>query len=405
MADQASETDNVNTDSAVVNADSANVLNVLMDAVGGVGDFITGVDTSKTDGKSTVSGAEGFIDNTQLMSGEDIGRLADSTLTKLTSSDYVQQQVANSISNLLGTGDVDMRGDDPQGYDDYYGYGGDYQPPRSGSCEVEYNANYEGTVLNANELSTAQTAAGCCELCQQHEECNVWVYCGEQTGCGAPHYEFGQCYLKRQEFPRSRKAYERGEGVYWTSGIVVGGDGIIAKSYSQAAQDMSREVLYVSGVPATWTFDGEELDPNAPMTPKRVQCGSYNTIRGVATYNKDFNMRLEAPQATSGGLVVLLWSDVEGRSALPAKFRGSSCGQLPLSMGQPSGSLSSQANADGIAEFIVDGVNKSSGQCSKFIYQYVDLGTCKVSAVLDTRSGGSGQQTARAASGSAAWQG
>merc|ERR1719331_2222647 len=42
VADQASETDNVNTDSAVVNADSANVLNVLMDAVGGVGDFITG---------------------------------------------------------------------------------------------------------------------------------------------------------------------------------------------------------------------------------------------------------------------------------------------------------------------------------------------------------------------------
>ena len=125
----------------------------------------------------------------------------------------------------------------------------------------------------------------------------------------------------------------------------------------------------------------------------------------VATYNKDFNMRLEAPQATSGGLVVLLWSDVEGRSALPAKFRGSSCGQLPLSMGQPSGSLSSQANADGIAEFIVDGVNKSSGQCSKFIYQYVDLGSCKVSAVLDTRTGGSGQQTARAASSSAAWQG
>ena len=114
MADQASETDNVNTDGAVVNADSANVLNVLMDAVGGVGDFITGVDTSKTDGKSTVSGAQGFIDNTQSMSGKDIGRLADSTLTKLTSNDYVQQQVANSISNLLGTGDVDLRGDDPQ---------------------------------------------------------------------------------------------------------------------------------------------------------------------------------------------------------------------------------------------------------------------------------------------------
>ncbi|QDZ22264.1 Apple domain-containing protein [Chloropicon primus] len=389
------------------NAEAANAWNVVMNTAGSVGSTIVGSDPGNAENKGTVEGAKGFVDNLGSMSGDEWKDLVDSTITDLTSDKFVQQKAADTLSGLLGAPPSDAQQLDlgSGGYYDYYdddgyyydgdGYYGDSglevirgtrEDPRV--CEVEYNANYEGELLSEGKVPFAESEGECCSLCRSTAGCNTWVYCGEKTGCGAPYYEYGQCYLKKQDYPENRKAYERGDGVYWTSGIVrESGYQITKKSYSDGAGgEMGREVLHVSGVPATWRFDNQVVEADSPMTPRVVQCGSFNVLPGVASYNKDFNMRIEAPAVTRMRRVLLVWSDATGSVTLPSGFKGSPCGQLPLGLGAPKGSLMATADREGSADFILDGINKSSGTCHKFLYQYVDLATCKVSALLDSRS-------------------
>ena len=70
--------------------------------------------------------------------------------------------------------------------------------------------------------------------------------------------------------PEKKLAYERGEGVYWTSGIL--GPNIQKKSLSPGLQtQMQRNVIFASGRPATWHFDDVELNKQSPMTPRTLQ--------------------------------------------------------------------------------------------------------------------------------------
>ena len=107
-------------------------------------------------------------------------------------------------------------------------------------------------------------------------------------------------------------------------------------------------------------------------------------------------MRLEAPGATPGGMVLLLWSNSAGNSVLPGGFMGSPCPALDLQIYFPlnqQGGVQwdqqiAKAGADGSATFVLEGVNVSNGnKCTNFLYQYVDIATCKVSLVTDTRQG------------------
>ena len=105
-------------------------------------------------------------------------------------------------------------------------------------------------------------------------------------------------------------------------------------------------------------------------------------------------MRLDTPGVTPGSPVLLLFSESAGNSVLPSGYMGSPCYTLDLQIYYPQysgaawGQMVSRADEKGSATFVLDGVNASSGNaCRKYLYQYIDVATCMVSEVLDTRKG------------------
>ena len=100
----------------------------------------------------------------------------------------------------------------------------------------------------------------------------------------------------------NKKAYERGISpktglnVMWTSGVVKNRQAhpdFIMKSNSNNNDQLDRDIFYVSGKPSTWYFDGVPhvspgYDPSQVVVMKAepLQCGDYNLLPGVASYNK-----------------------------------------------------------------------------------------------------------------------
>ena len=64
---------------------------------------------------------------------------------------------------------------------------------------MEARAEYWGDVVLWGTENTKASAAECCQSCRDHGKCNVWVFCGDQNGCGSQ--KFGECWLKRQVHP------------------------------------------------------------------------------------------------------------------------------------------------------------------------------------------------------------
>ncbi len=110
------------------------------------------------------------------------------------------------------------------------------------------------------------------------------------------YYRPGECYLKHQRYPQNRKAYERGPGVFWTSGIVApraapANQAFTAKSFTSAQEAIDRDIIHVSGKPKTWYFDdiplvspGFNPSQSGVMRAQVQQCGNYNLLPGVASY-------------------------------------------------------------------------------------------------------------------------
>ena len=90
-------------------------------------------------------------------------------------------------------------------------------------CNVEAKAEYAGDVVGQWGSQNIQpTAEDCCRSCQNSATlgCNVWVWCGKRGGCRGGDGSFGECWLKRQLNAAEKRAFNRGEGVPWTSGAI-----------------------------------------------------------------------------------------------------------------------------------------------------------------------------------------
>ena len=93
-------------------------------------------------------------------------------------------------------------------------------------CQIEDAANYKGDPLIDGTNLLVDSPEACCAKCAQDDRCNSFVYCGSESGCGGEYYDYKhrECWLKFlaedmwTQFPVP--AWNRGEGVPWTSGIV-----------------------------------------------------------------------------------------------------------------------------------------------------------------------------------------
>ena len=93
-------------------------------------------------------------------------------------------------------------------------------------CQIEDAANYKGDPLIDGTNLLVDSSEACCAKCAEDDRCNSFVYCGSESGCGGEYYDYKhrECWLKFlaedmwTQFPVP--AWNRGEGVPWTSGIV-----------------------------------------------------------------------------------------------------------------------------------------------------------------------------------------
>jgi peptidyl-prolyl isomerase D len=92
------------------------------------------------------------------------------------------------------------------------------------TCRQETNAEYDGdyvVVSGANHVT--QTSDACCEACRKEQQCNVWVWCGNNndSGCSGDR-AFGECWLKRaSKINPSMPKGLRGSTLGWVSGTLL----------------------------------------------------------------------------------------------------------------------------------------------------------------------------------------
>eukprot|EP01023_Acetabularia_acetabulum_P035442 TRINITY_DN334_c0_g1_i22.p2 TRINITY_DN334_c0_g1~~TRINITY_DN334_c0_g1_i22.p2 ORF type:complete len:252 (-),score=38.80 TRINITY_DN334_c0_g1_i22:339-1094(-) len=82
-------------------------------------------------------------------------------------------------------------------------------------CGVEENANFKGDFLLGGELNLLDSLEDCCRSCQEQAKCNVFVYCGVQTGCQneGEILSYKRCDLKFQQIVE-----DGGEPEFWFKG-------------------------------------------------------------------------------------------------------------------------------------------------------------------------------------------
>ena len=287
--------------------DVSPAVDLLLSTAGGLGNEVADFDPSKTRGKDTLGAVTGFFNNLGDASLKTIGKTAEQTIANITSDTWFQEKVSDGVSYVFGVRDtasaeqIQLQDQDPSDADS----SSDSSFLDDGVCEIEWNANYMGELLNDGHETIVSSEGECCDFCEAIDECNAWVYCGLPDGCGAPYYKYGECYLKYQRYPQNKKAYERGISdstggyVLWTSGIVKSKTygGVHQKSYAPPDPPTvsEREVIHVSDIPGTWYFNGiphvsPGYDPTdqakAVMKARPIQCGDYNLMPGVASYNK-----------------------------------------------------------------------------------------------------------------------
>lgn len=97
-------------------------------------------------------------------------------------------------------------------------------PPKADvrTCREEANAEYDGEeVVLYGDAHKQDSASACAEACLSQPLCNVYVWCGKESGCSGER-KYQECWLKQAlklnpVKPRGR----RGPGIGWTSGTVL----------------------------------------------------------------------------------------------------------------------------------------------------------------------------------------
>ena len=175
-------------------SDLSSAMDLFLDTTGQLGEEVVGYDADNAENKGTIGGVVGFFDNLANAGSKQIGRTAEKALVDVTGDTWVQEKLAEGVTSMFGVDNTAAQEIDLQ--EGEVGVGVSFQ--EEGACEVEWNANYMGELLNNGHETILQSEGECCEFCSSIPECNTWVYCGNPSGCGTPYYKYGECYLKHQ---------------------------------------------------------------------------------------------------------------------------------------------------------------------------------------------------------------
>ncbi|KAL6764763.1 cyclophilin-like domain-containing protein [Haematococcus lacustris] len=118
------------------------------------------------------------------------------------------------------------------------------------SCHAEAHAEYQGGVVQWGDQHLTASAAACCEACQTRvtEGCNVWVWCGQEGGCGPlgeGRRKHKECWLKKADVAELLEAaVGKGHpGIAWTSGVLASNaewDAAQAKKHAKEVAEAKR---------------------------------------------------------------------------------------------------------------------------------------------------------------------
>ncbi|MEW5299052.1 MAG: hypothetical protein WDW36_002102 [Sanguina aurantia] len=87
-------------------------------------------------------------------------------------------------------------------------------------CHTQEHSEYDGKVVRWGATHFQETAADCCNACGNDPDCNVWVFCPLEGGCG-PSRKHKECWLKKNPVRSIIEAEGTGHlGVPWTSGAI-----------------------------------------------------------------------------------------------------------------------------------------------------------------------------------------
>jgi hypothetical protein len=146
-------------------------------------------------------------------------------------------------------------------------------------CQIEDAANYKGDPLIDGTDLLVDSAEACCAKCAEDDRCNSFVYCGSESGCGGEYYDYKhrECWLKFlaedmwTQFPVP--AWNRGEGVPWTSGIV-----------NRTRCD--ERVLPPPSPPAVVTIPLPQPPPPSPAQPPVVRAPPTTCAEGASSISE-----------------------------------------------------------------------------------------------------------------------
>ncbi len=169
-------------------SDLSQAVGLFLDTTGSVGNTVADLDSSRTRNKNTGDGFLGFFNNLGGASSKTIGRTIESAAMDVTSNEWFQGQVVNGVSGLFGAAPADTgNGDEAPAAPANPISADGYPTIEGGKCEVEWGANFMGDLLNDGHNTVLMSEGECCQLCNEIEECNTWVFCGDPNGCGAPY--------------------------------------------------------------------------------------------------------------------------------------------------------------------------------------------------------------------------
>lgn len=195
-------------------------------------------------------------------------------------------------SGVVGSGELTS---DPEGGSSSSGASGAagstaaQTPPSSSArrCYATTNAEYRGRVLRTGSDHIVPTPEACCAACASEPECDVWVHCPEQEGCGGER-AFGECWLKHLDLAGAGRGDvlnppgARGPGILWTSGINVD-EAVVERARAAEAQAQRAETARLEALRANESLPLVFLDVAILDASKgaKVEPGTYGGVRSL----------------------------------------------------------------------------------------------------------------------------
>ncbi|PNH02456.1 Peptidyl-prolyl cis-trans isomerase cyp5 [Tetrabaena socialis] len=170
------------------------------------------------------------------------------------------QSAYNQPRRLGEAGSVIVGGTGAEGKGQEEGTASAGSPVSGDLCHEDPHNEYHGDVVTWGEKNIKANSAECCESCSKTPGCNIWVFCGEEEGCGytSPRGLKGSCWLKHNTLSYILENAGQGHsGITWTAGAVYSAaeyDAYVAEHAAavQAEVDRLRTLRDDPELPLVW---------------------------------------------------------------------------------------------------------------------------------------------------------